>query len=227
MVYYYYYHYYNSLKNDSFFIFILIKMNDQKSITILNHNITIDDMIEQTYYNASLCNINNNTKRFNELYFTHLNELDKNKWRNFMNQFYIEIDIINNIKPLFIITNSDSCNLIPIATDYDNIEMLEVNSQHQFWRKINILNNLLKFKIKEERLLKIVRNENETLHYKIKSLENKLLVLNYKYNNIVDNSSICKKYLLYQEKINNDNKYERYYLWYIIFILVVSVFNLY
>jgi len=68
--------------------------DNSNSITILNHKLTIADMIEQTYYNATMCNINNNTKRFNELYYTHLNEIDKQKWHNFMKQFYIEIDII-------------------------------------------------------------------------------------------------------------------------------------
>lgn len=201
--------------------------DDNKSITILNHKLTIADMIEQTYYNATMCNINNNTKRFNELYFTHLNETDKQKWRNFMNQFYIEIDIINKVKPLFAITNSDSCNLIPIATDYDNIEMIEVNSSHQYWKKINILNNLLKFKIQQERTIKIVRKETEYLNNKIKSLEKKITILNFKYSEIIDNSNELKSYIIHQNYINNENRFERYYLWSIILLLIIGISHLF
>lgn len=201
--------------------------DDNKSITILNHKLTIADMIEQTYYNATMCNINNNTKRFNELYFTHLNETDKQKWRNFMNQFYIEIDIINKVKPLFAITNSDSCNLIPIATDYDNIEMIEVNSSHQYWKKINILNNLLKFKIQQERTIKIVRKETEYLNNKIKSLEKKITILNFKNSEIIDNSNELKSYIIRQDYINNENRFERYYLWSIILLLIIGISHLF
>jgi transcriptional regulator with GAF, ATPase, and Fis domain len=201
--------------------------DNSNSITILNHKLTIADMIEQTYYNATMCNINNNTKRFNELYYTHLNEIDKQKWHNFMKQFYTEIDIINKVKPLFAITKSDSCNLIPIATDYDNIEMIEVDSHHHFWKKINVLNNLLKFKIQQERTIKIVRKETEYLNNKIKSLEKKLAILNFKYNEIVDNSTNLKNFIIRQDYTNNENRYERYYLWVIISLLLIGISNLY
>jgi len=105
--------------------------------------------------------------------------------------------------------------------------MIEVDSHHHFWKKINVLNNLLKFKIQQERTIKIVRKETEYLNNKIKSLEKKLAILNFKYNEIVDNSTNLKNFIIRQNYINNENRYERYYLWVIISLLLIGISNLY
>ena len=77
-----------------------VRINDN-SIVILNHRITIDDMIDEIHY---LCNNahNNDQKIADSIYFEHLNKDDRDKINNFREQkLHDAAQISPKIKPLF------------------------------------------------------------------------------------------------------------------------------
>lgn len=159
-------------------------MNEDESITILDHKITIDDMIHQLYYINDI-----ELSKYNGLH--HIYTASNNNNNNF-NDIIIKINnklcnaslIADNKKPIFRIL--EDYNKITFNNNnealYNNIDEFRkekeinnniipnffVNEKHKTdfynnWNNIilnfNLLFSTLKFKIKEERLTRNLRND--------------------------------------------------------------------
>lgn len=155
-----------------------VKINDN-SITIMNHTIKMNDMIEQTYFNVNNT-ILNNFIIFNKIYYDNLNNNDKKKWYKFTRTDYFkEVDkaiIINPLYPNlnsysnndnFLIMRGNICN--KFKQEYYEIDLTNdcTSYCYLYW----IFNKTLKFKIKQERYTRTIRNELDIANNKIKILE--------------------------------------------------------
>ena len=155
-----------------------VKINND-NITIMNHTITMNDMIEQTYYNVNNT-ILNNFLVFNKIYYDNLNDIDKQKWYRFTHTDYFkEVDKNNKIVPLYPTLNTYSnydnylvmrgniCN--KFKQEYYEIDLTNdcTSYCHLYW----IFNKTLKFKIKQQKYTCIIRKELEIANNKIKILE--------------------------------------------------------
>jgi len=155
-----------------------VRINDN-SIVILNHRITIDDMIDEIHY---LCNNahNNDQKIADSIYFEHLNKDDRDKINNFREQkLHDAAQISPKIKPLFnnnnikyqSYNNKLYCiSIKSILDDYYN----NINCINDFMIYINIFYKVLKFKIKQERITKNIYNDLQLTNRKIIDIEIKI-----------------------------------------------------
>jgi hypothetical protein len=153
-----------------------IQINDN-SIIFLNHRITIDDMINEIYY---ICNIShcNNPNIADSIYFSKLNNDDKNKLNNFReHKLFTAATIANKTKPIFnnniryqSYNNKICCiSVKSILNDYYN----NINCINDFMIYINIFYKVLKFKIKQERITKHIYNDLRLTNKKLNDIEHK------------------------------------------------------
>lgn len=227
-----------------------IRINDN-SISIFNHKITIDDMINEMYYifNIAHCNEPNIA---DNIYFSELNNDDKDKFNNFIEQKLYDAAIIShNIKPIFknsITRYKSSCNKIyclPIISScpFNNSDIKCVDD---IMININIFYKTLKFKIKQERMTKNIYKELEFTKDRLKNLEIKYYevkkmiqlqdkvihklcdCIDYKYtnfNNTINNQNLAiNKYftnLNYDVSIIKNRQY-----YFIIFIIIATIINI-
>jgi hypothetical protein len=198
-----------------------IKINDD-IIMVMNHVITMDELIEQSYftmkYSVAKCR-----DLFNLLYINNNNihqwyEFNKTKYNAIMDKH----DIIKPICDRIIIINPELRN-----TSYfriAKIDVMHIKSNEIFYHKcdllskkfhniVHIVNNgmfheLLKFKLKQERYTRIVRKDLENINNSIKKLENILCGVESQYININENLKFIDKRTLIlqnQGKIHTDN----------------------
>jgi hypothetical protein len=169
-----------------------IKIEDD-SISIMNHKITIEDVIDQTYYTVNMA-IVEHWEIMDELYINKLNETDKNKWYNFrFNIYETEIKRQNSNKPIypnFEKTNNNKPTYLSIYkfrhlyncnnysyNDTVYINYININDSDKTYWDINsyyMFMKSLKFKIQQERITRNVRKNLELANFNIKLLENKL-----------------------------------------------------
>lgn len=183
---------------------------NDNSITIMNHKIIIDDLIEQTYYTTNNAIINDMTL-FNNMYLDKLNEIEKKQWFKFIRLDYRKaIDIAHKLKPVFpIIDKIDKYNIyIPISiSGKQQYQCIQIKPNSIItWYFDWIINKTLKFKIKHERYTKNIRKELEYSNNRITILENKIKDNDKYYKNIIDKFET-----------------ERYYLWFIIIIIIIII----
>ena len=221
-----------------------MNINDN-SINIMNHIITIDDMIDDLYYRTDIAWAKNKIG-IKLLYLNNLNEKDKNKFYYLINsKISNQSKIANYKKPIFKFIDMKSYEynyeyyLDIEYTDYKNsLIQYKINDKENY--KIRIYQNsddkfkfnykdwnnhisylepfysTLKFKIKEEKITRNVRNDlnllkksNYTnfinLSKEIRELKNTIRLNNEYYNNEILN---IKKYLY----------------WIIIFIIVIILY---
>jgi len=171
-----------------------MNINDN-SINIMNHIITIDDMIDDLYYRTDIAWAKNKIG-IKLLYLNNLNEKDKNKFYYLINsKISNQSKIANYKKPIFKFIDMKSYEynyeyyLDIEYTDYKNsLIQYKINDKENY--KIRIYQNsddkfkfnykdwnnhisylepfysTLKFKIKEERITRKIRNEfNEFKNY--------------------------------------------------------------
>jgi len=171
-----------------------MNINDN-SINIMNHIITIDDMIDDLYYRTDIAWAKNKIG-IKLLYLNNLNEKDKNKFYYLINsKISNQSKIANYKKPIFKFIDMKSYEynyeyyLDIEYTDYENsLIEYKINDKENY--KIRIYQNsddkfkfnykdwnnhiaylepfysTLKFKIKEERITRKLRNEfNEFKNY--------------------------------------------------------------
>lgn len=153
-----------------------VQINDN-SIIILNHRITIDDMINEMYY---ICNNShyNNPNIADSIYFSKLNNDDKYKLNNFReHKLFTAATIADKTKPIFnnniryqSYNNNKICciSVKSILDDDDNINCIK-----DFIIYINIFYKVLKFKIKQERITKNIYNDLQLTNKKLNDIENK------------------------------------------------------
>jgi len=227
-----------------------IRINDN-SISIFNHKITIDDMINEMYYIFDIAHCNE-TNIADNIYFSELNNDDRDKFNNFIEQTLYDAAIIShNKKPIFknsITRYKSSCNKIyclPILSShsYNNSDIKCIDD---IMININIFYKTLKFKIKQERMTKHIYKELEFTNHKLKDLEikynelKKMIQLqdkvihklcdcvDYKYtnfNNTINNqNSTINKYFTNLNYNFNIIKNRQYYK--IIFIIIATLINI-
>jgi len=170
---------------------------NDNSITIMNHKIIIDDLIEQTYYTT-------NNAIINDMYLDKLNEIEKKQWFKFIRLDYCKaIDIAHKLKPVFpIIDKIDKYYIyIPISiSGKQQYQCIQIKPNSII---TCILTGLL---IKHERYTKNIRKELEYSNNRITILENKIKDNDKYYKNIIDKFET-----------------ERYYLWFIIIIIIIII----
>lgn len=170
-------------------------------ITIMGHRITLNDMIDNLYYRTDIAWC----KNLNGIRLLYLDNLNKKDRKTFDNIIYNKISIAakdaNSIKPIFkFIYNNSKTEEYYLDIDNINNEYIEYKTINNNY-KINIYQNkkdknkfidkdwywhisylepfysTLKFKIKEERITRNLREEmnyNYTIIYNdIKKLRNK------------------------------------------------------
>ena len=170
-------------------------------ITIMGHRITLNDMIDNLYYRTDIAWC----KNLNGIRLLYLDNLNKKDRKTFDNIIYNKISIAakdaNSIKPIFkFIYNNSKTEKYYLDIDNINNEYIEYKTINNNY-KINIYQNkkdknkfidkdwywhisylepfysTLKFKIKEERITRNLREEmnyNYTIIYNdIKKLRNK------------------------------------------------------
>ena len=189
---------------------------DDNYILLMGHIITIDDMIDDLYYRTDIAWVKN-IKSFNLLYFTNLNENEKFCLNNLItDKLYDAIKNANDIKPIFRYINDDLCNKYNLYTikykksSRDNnynipIKIIQTsdNNINENISNLEPFYSTLKFKIKEEKITRNVRNDlnllkksNYTnfinLSKEIRELKNTIRLNNEYYNNEILN---IKKYL--------------------------------
>lgn len=154
-----------------------VQINDN-SIIILNHRITIDDMINEMYY---ICNNShyNNPNIADSIYFSKLNNDDKYKLDNFReHKLFTAATNADKTKPIFnnnniryqSYNNKICCiSVKSILDDYYN----NINCINDFIIYINIFYKVLKFKIKQERITKNIYNDLQLTNKKLNDIENK------------------------------------------------------
>ena len=223
-----------------------VKINDN-SIVILNHRITIDDMIDEIHY---LCNNAhyNDQKIADSIYFEHLNKDDRDKINNFREQkLYDAAQISPKIKPLFSNNNIKyqsynnklyCISIKSILDDYYN----NINCINDFMIYINIFYKVLKFKIKQERITKNIYNDLQLTNKKFIELENKYYdikstlksyekqinkmcdCIDYIYNS--NDTSISKNNIINNSynDINNEFKIIKNRQFYIIIFVIIATF---
>lgn len=221
------------------------KINNN-SIVILNHKITIDDMINEIYYMFNNSHYND-PKIADNIICSNLNQDDKDKFNNFREQ-KLHDAIINSdiIKPFFknntvkyqSYNNKLYClSVKSILDDYYN----NINCINDFIIYINIFYKVLKFKIKQERITKNISNDLHLTNRKLMELENKFYEfrnilrshekqidkicnqIDYIYNTYDKNKNIINYNYIYNEFniIKNMQKYI------IIFLFIVLSLNIY
>ena len=187
---------------------------NNNSITLMNHTITINDMIDNLYYRTEI-ELSKNEKALKILYINNLNENDKNNFYyiinakiseeskkvNLINPIFKFIDINDDINDDYFLDIDNYSNKTNVYLEYKttnkcnyklNIYQTENDKfkfNHRDWSwHISYLEpfySTLKFKIKEERITRKLRNDfNE---YKI--------INNDKYNKIMNNIADIKYYI--------------------------------
>lgn len=154
-----------------------VKINDN-SIIILNHKITIDDMIDEIYYQCNNAHYNDQNIA-DTIYFSKLNQEDRDKLNNFREQkLHDAAKLSPKIKPIFKNDNfkyqsyNNKLYCISIKTildDYYN----NINCINDFMIYINIFYKVLKFKIKQERITKDIYNDLKITNKRLLELEMK------------------------------------------------------
>ena len=195
---------------------------NQNSITLMNHTITINDMIDNLYYRTDI-ELAKNEKALKILYINNLDENDKNYFYHLINaKISEESKIANLIKPIFkfiVIENNNDEYFLEIDNSSNNT-YIDYKTNNKFNYKINIyqteddkykFNNrdwswhilslepfysTLKFKIKQEKITKKIRNDfneyKKTNDKKYYTLANDLIDVK---NNINKNNIIFKYYI--------------------------------
>lgn len=146
--------------------------NDNNYISIMDHIITIDDMIDNLYYRTDIAWAKN-VKCINLLYLNNLKENDKENLNKIITtKLYEEVKKVDNNKQIFKYIDSDLCDkynlysigykkssrtenhIIPIKifkkTDNDINEIIE---------NLEPFYSTLKYKIKEEKFTRNIRND--------------------------------------------------------------------
>jgi hypothetical protein len=178
------------------------------SVTIMNHKIIMDDLIEQTYYTTNIAIIND-ISLFNTIYIDKLTEKEKKQWYKFIRLDYRRaIDISHKIIPVFPIIDTIDKYYIYISVNISGkqqYQCIQIKPESVItWYFDWIINKTLKFKIKQQRITKNIQKELEQSNKRISILENKMKENDIYYKKIID-------------KLEN----ERYYLWFIIIIIIV------
>lgn len=157
---------------------------DENKIIIMGHKITINDMIDNLYYRTNIA-WSNNINGLRLLYLDNLNKKDKKLFDNFIyNKLSIAAKDANSINPIFkfIYNNINNDEYYLDIDNTLNIEYIEYKTINNNY-KIKIYQNnkdrnkfiekdwywhisylepfysTLKFKIKEERITRNLRNE--------------------------------------------------------------------
>jgi len=187
---------------------------DENKITIMGYRITINDMIDNLYYRTDIA-WSKNIIGLKLLYINNLNKKDKKLFDNIIyNNLSIAAKDANSINPIFKFIYNNSNNdeyYLDIDNDNDNnndlnIEYKTINNnykikiyqnnkdRHKFIDKdwywhISYLEpfySTLKFKIKEERLTRNLRND---MNYNFITITNDIR----KIRNIIKNQEIIIK----------------------------------
>lgn len=187
---------------------------NNNSITLMNHTITINDMIDNLYYRTEL-ELSKNEKALKIIYINNLDENDRNnfyyiinakiseesKKANLINPIFKFIDINDDINDEYFLDIDNYSNKNNVYLEYKttnkcnyklNIYQTENDKykfNHRDWSwHISYLEpfySTLKFKIKEERITRKLRNDfNE---YKI--------INNDTYNKIMNDIADLKYYI--------------------------------
>lgn len=195
---------------------------NENTITIMGHRITINDMIDNLYYRTDIA-WSKNINGLKLLYIDNLNKKDKKLFDNIIyNNLSIAAKNANNINPIFKFIYNNINNdeyYLDINTDYYNndlnIEYKTINNnykikiyqnnkdRHKFIDKdwywhISYLEpfySTLKFKIKEERLTRNLRNE---MNHNFITITNDIK----KIRNIIKNQEIIIKKIIILSFIN-------------------------
>ena len=224
------------------------KINNN-SIVILNHKITIDDMINEIYYISNNA-LYNNPNIADSIYLSNLNQEDKDKFYNFREQkLHDAIKIADNINPIFknnnisyhFNNNKIYCNLVKSFNNNNNI-----NCINDLILYINIFYKVLKFKIKQEKITKNIYNDLNIATKKLIKIENKYYeientlkahekhinklcsCIDYIYNS---NDNYISRNLIINNNYNDINneiiniKNRQNYI--IIFVIILSIINIF
>jgi hypothetical protein len=149
-----------------------VKINDN-SIFILNHRITLDDMINEIYYMFNIAHCNEPSVA-DIIYLSQLNQEDKDRFHQFREQKLYDIATISHYKkPIFnnninykLKNNKIYCLAKnTLIEEYNDINC--INCINDIMIHINIFYKTLKFKIKQER---ITRNIYKDLHISNKKI---------------------------------------------------------
>jgi hypothetical protein len=194
---------------------------DENKITIMGHRITINDMIDNLYYRTDIA-WSKNLIGLKLLYLDNLNKKDKKLFDNIIyNNLSIAAKDANSINPIFKFIYNNSNNdeyYLDIDNDNNNdltIEYKTINNnykikiyqnnkdRHKFFDKdwywhISYLEpfySTLKFKIKEE---KITRNLRNDMNHNFITITNDIR----KIRNIIKNQEIIIKKIIILSFIN-------------------------
>ena len=194
---------------------------DENKITIMGHRITINDMIDNLYYRTDIA-WSKNLIGLKLLYLDNLNKKDKKLFDNIIyNNLSIAAKDANSVNPIFKFIYNNSNNdeyYLDIDNDNNNdlnIEYKTINNnykikiyqnnkdRHKFFDKdwywhISYLEpfySTLKFKIKEE---KITRNLRNDMNHNFITITNDIR----KIRNIIKNQEIIIKKIIILSFIN-------------------------
>jgi hypothetical protein len=227
-----------------------IKINEN-SISILNHRITIDDMINEIYNTIQIAHCNEPSVA-DTIYFSQLNQEDKDAYNNFKEQkLYNAAIISHNKKPIFnnniAIYQSKNNKIYCINKIHSQIiDITDITCINDIMMYINIFYKTLKFKIKQERITKNIYNDLHIFNKRIIDLEKSFYNMTnalktqekiiYKLCNIVEEKNInfdiiINKHIDTAEKNNklfrNDiNSIKKKEIYLISFVIITTFINL-
>jgi hypothetical protein len=225
-----------------------VKINDN-SIFILNHRITLDDMINEIYYMFNIAHCNEPSVA-DIIYLSQLNQEDKDRFHQFREQKLYDIaSIAHYKKPIFntniAIYQSNNNKIYCLAKNTLIEEYNDINCINDIMIHINIFYKTLKFKIKQERITRNIYKDLHISNKKIIDLEQSFYNMTkalksqekviYKLCNIVEEKHIKfdntinkhidtaeKYYKLFRNEIDSIKKREIYL---ISFVIITTFIN--
>jgi hypothetical protein len=226
-----------------------IKINEN-SISILNHRITIEDMINEIYNTFQIAHCNEPSVA-DTIYFSQLNQEDKDAYNNFKEQkLYNAAIISHNKKPIFYnniaIYQSNNNKIYCLSKNILIEEYNDIKCINDIMIHLNIFYKTLKFKIKQERITRNIYKDLSFTNKKIIDLEQSFYNMTkalktqekiiYKLCNIVEEKHInfdiiINKHIDTAEKFNklfrNDiNSIKKREIYLISFVIITTFINL-
>jgi hypothetical protein len=222
-----------------------VKINDN-SIFILNHCITLDDMINEIYYMFNIAHCNEPSVA-DIIYLSQLNQEDKDRFHQFREQKLYDIATISHYKKPIFNTNINyklkNNKIYCINKIY--LQGSDINCINDILIHINIFYKTLKFKIKQERITRNIYKDLHISNKKIIDLEHSFYNMTkalktqekviYKLCNIVEEKHITfditlnkhidtaeKSYKLFRNEIDSIKKREIYL---ILFVIITTFIN--
>lgn len=204
------------------------KINDNY-ISILNHKITLNDMKDEMYYMFNIAHCNN-PDIADSIYFSKLNQEDKDIFNNFKEQKLYDIANISDYKKPFFFNNitkyksyNNKIYCIPLKLENNNFNNLTCIDDIML--NFNIFYKTLKFKIKQEKITKNIYNDLQIYNKKLIDLDKAVFNINIKLQSqdkIVYN--LCN--IVEQKYIQLDNIDKKRNIYLILFVIISSAFNL-